>query len=134
MYFGMRIGWLNKHIKRQFLPLCPCRLFYLSPCILNCVVICFLNFFHRLNPKDFIFHHRHLIVEIVERVTLISRLMEMMMGLLMIQLKNKVKRYVISRSGLENNSTTSSTVIHKPLPRLLYSCKPCCLNGPSGYS
>lgn len=84
MYFGIRIGWLNKHIKRQFLPLCPCRLFYLSPCTLNYVVICFLNFFHRLYPKDFIFHHPHLTVKTVEHVTLILRLMGMMMGLLMI--------------------------------------------------
>ena len=90
MYFGMRIGWLNKHIKRQFLPLCPCRLFYLSPCTLNFVVICFLNnhvivfSFHRLSPKDFIFLHLHLTVETVEHMTSILRLTGMMMGLLMI--------------------------------------------------
>lgn len=139
MYFGMRIGWLHKHIKRQFLALFPCRFFYLSSCILNFVVTCFLNnhmivfSFHRLNPKDFIFHHLHLTVETVEHMTSILRLMGMMMGSLMIQLKNKVKRYVISRSGLENSSTTSSTVMHKPLLRMSHSCKPSCLSGPSGY-
>ena len=53
MYFGMRIGWLNKRIKRQFLPLCPCRLFYSSPCTLNNVVICFLNFFSQALSKGF---------------------------------------------------------------------------------
>ena len=91
MYFGMRIGWLHKHIKRQFLPLFPCRFFYLSSCILNnFVVTCFLNnpmivfSFHRLNPKDFIFHHPYLTVETVEHMTSILRLMGMMMGSLMI--------------------------------------------------
>lgn len=61
MYFGMQIGWFNKHIKRKFLSLYPCRFFYLSSFIvlLIFVVVCFLNnhvivcFFSQAQSKGF---------------------------------------------------------------------------------